>query len=143
MQTLEQFYWGTPSADLFEAIESLELDEAKVTRAICEAVIEADAENVPALMVLAELYTKSGEHERGLDLDLRLRRLTPESPIVWYNLGCSYSLLGETRASLESLQRALELGYKDVNFMKRDPDLQAVRSDPGFAEILAAFTPRE
>ncbi len=135
-QTIDQFYWGFPAKDLFEPIESFEIDEGVMLRRICEAVLGGDPDNVPALTSLAESCTRSGEFERGLVLDLRLTRLAPKNPVAWYNLGCSYSLLGDLPASVEALRQSLEAGYTDIRYMQTDPDLEAVRSHPRFAELL-------
>ncbi len=135
-QTIDQFYWGFPAKDIFEPIESFEIDEKLLSRRLCEAVLTGDPDNVPALTVLAEACTRSGEYERGLTLDLRLTRLSPGNPIAWYNLGCSYSLLGDLSASVEALRQSLDVGYTDIRFMQTDPDLEAVRSHPRFAELM-------
>ena len=139
MLTIEQFYWGTPSAELFDAAEGIDHAETPDTTSHAEAVVTADPENLPALRALAELYTRVGQYERGLELDLRLTRLSPSDPVAWYNTGCSYSLLGDMRQSLESLRQALSRGYRDIEFMERDPDLEAVRGHPGFRELMTAF----
>jgi lipopolysaccharide biosynthesis regulator YciM len=37
---------------------------------------------IEALIALAELYTKEGMHDKGLELDRRLAELRPEDPVI-------------------------------------------------------------
>ena len=48
---------------------------------------------------------------RALQIDRRLVRLIPDDAIAWYNLACSYTVLGMIDPGFFALQRALELGY--------------------------------
>jgi hypothetical protein len=41
-----------------------------------------------------------------------------------------------------ALQRSLELGYRHVKWLRRDPDLRALRRDPRFARLLRRFAYR-
>ena len=76
---------------------------------------------------------------RALQLDRRLVRLTPEDAIAWYNLACSYTVLGMIDPGFFALQRALELGYDCAGRLRRDPDLKALRRDPRFDRLLRRF----
>lgn len=96
----------------------------------------------PVLQALGHLYTRAGRYEDGLQVDLDLTRLQPDEPQNWYNLACSYALLGERAMALASLERAVELGYTDVAWMKKDRDLDALRGDPVFEAILAKLAQR-
>lgn len=90
---------------------------------------------IEALKVLAELYTKSGEYKKGLELDKRLAELLPNDNIVRYNLACSYSLLEDIDNSLKSIRQAVALGYSDFEYMNNDSDLKNLRIDKRFEEI--------
>jgi tetratricopeptide (TPR) repeat protein len=77
-----------------------------------------------------------GLYARALQYDRRLVRLQPERPIPWYNLACSYSLLGMIEPGLTALQKAIELGYPEIDRALRDPDLIALRRDSRFARVI-------
>jgi len=62
--------------------------------------------------------------------------LLPERPIPWYNLACSFSVLGLVDAAFAALQRSLELGYPRLDHVFRDPDLKSLRRDPRFGRLL-------
>jgi len=53
-----------------------------------------------------------------------------------YNAACALALKGESKAALDALQRAVEQGFDDVHQLKKDDDLDAVRDDARFAEIV-------
>lgn len=92
------------------------------------------------LKVLGDLYTRVGEFEKGLEVDHVLSGLCPDDPGVWYNLGCSLSLLGRIEEALETLRRAVELGWSDRQHLLDDADLEPVRTHPDFRELLRKCT---
>lgn len=98
-----------------------------------EGVLRRDPNYVEALQILGDLYTRRGRAKDGLRVDLKLSRLRPADPLVFYNLACSQSLAGQLDAALESLRKALALGYNDWKFLSEDPDLENLRRDPRFA----------
>jgi tetratricopeptide (TPR) repeat protein len=102
-------------------------------------VLERDPFFVDALRVLAANVAAKGHCARALQIDRRLVRLIPENAIAWYNLACSYSVLGMVDPAFFALQRSLELGYSFVSHLRRDPDLKALRRDPRFARLLRRF----
>jgi tetratricopeptide (TPR) repeat protein len=108
-----------------------------------EGILERDPDFVEALMPLGNAYTERGHYDKGLEIDLKLSRLLPTDPIVFYNLACSHSLLGQITSAIESLEKALRLGYKDWNYLTRDPDLANVRKDPRFEEFLKKHRQKE
>ena len=90
----------------------------------------------PVLQALGHLYTRVGRYQDGLQIDLELTRLQPDSAQNWYNLGCSYALLGDRKNALDALRRAIDLGYHDAEWMRNDHDLTSLRGDPEFEELL-------
>jgi tetratricopeptide (TPR) repeat protein len=91
---------------------------------------------VEALIALGDPYTKAGLYQKGLEIDLRLSQLRPDDGMVFYNLACSQSLLKNIEAALKALIAAIKLGYRDWEFMRQDPDLDNLRQDGRFQEIL-------
>lgn len=93
--------------------------------------------DIEVLQALADLYTKNGRYEEGLAIDLQLSQQLPNDDLVWYNLGCSYALTNRADDAFEALARAVELGYCDYDWMKTDPDLNALHKDPRFESLLS------
>jgi tetratricopeptide (TPR) repeat protein len=61
-----------------------------------------------------------------------LETINPLYPLLHFNLACYYSLTGKTQDSLSALKKAVELGYKNYQDIPADPDLENLRTDPGF-----------
>ncbi len=104
-----------------------------------EGILQRDPNLVDVLIPLGDAYSKRGLYEKGLEVDLRLSRLRPDDAIVFYNLACSYSVLGRLAPALESLEKALALGYSDLGFLMSDPDLENLRKDPGLKSLLDKY----
>lgn len=103
-----------------------------------ERLIAQDPNFVDALIPLAEAYTRKGVYDKGLAIDKRLARLRKDDPYVHYNLACSYALLGKKKEAIRSLERAIQRGYSDFAYLKRDGDLKSLHSDPKFKALMAS-----
>jgi len=101
-----------------------------------EKLIHESPDYVDALIPLAEAYTRTGSVEKGLKIDQRLARLCPKDPIVHYNLACSYALTSHHDRAIQSLKRAVTLGYTDIGHLKQDPDLECLHDHPDFQKLL-------
>ena len=97
-----------------------------------EKLLEKRPHFIQALIALGNAYTQRGDYEKGLEIDLRLSRLRKDDPVVYYNLACSYSLLGRIDEALSSLKKSIELGYEDFNYLRGDPDLENLKKDKRF-----------
>jgi tetratricopeptide (TPR) repeat protein len=93
--------------------------------------------DVEVLQALADLYTKTGQYDKGLDIDVQLSQRLPNDDMVWYNLGCSFALTNQSDEAFEALTKAVELGYGDYDWMKTDPDLNNLHRDPRFESLLS------
>jgi tetratricopeptide (TPR) repeat protein len=105
-----------------------------------EGIAQRDPDYVEALQVLGDAYTKTGQWEKGLEIDQRLARLSPNNPLVFYNLACSYSIMNRVDEAFAALKRAVKLGYDDAQWLNKDPDLKNLRSDRRFERIRANLT---
>ncbi len=104
-----------------------------------EPIVSRSPDYVEALSALAEAYTASDLFEKGLEMDLRLARLCPQDPIVFYNLACSQALVRQNGEALKSLELSLKLGYSDFKHMLHDPDLARLRQEPAFLKMIEAL----
>ena len=102
-----------------------------------EGIIRRDPGFVEALQILGDAYSKTGQWEKGLEIDRRLSKLCPNNALVFYNLACSYSLMKQLDAAFAALGQAVKLGYNDSRWLVKDPDLDNLRRDNRFEEIRA------
>ena len=102
---------------------------------ILETAVERRPELTEALAELGHVYTQQGRYEEGLGVDRRLVRVYPVNPTVHYNLACSLAILGHKDQALDALEKAVDLGYRDAAFMRKDADLANVREDDRFRRL--------
>lgn len=66
----------------------------------------------------------------------RAIELSPNDPLMFYNAACFYANVGDKQLAIESLKTALSVGYGFYEWLKRDPDLDSLRDDPEFIELM-------
>jgi Flp pilus assembly protein TadD len=110
--------------------------ELDVKISFMEGLVRRDPAYVDALQLLGDHYTQRGRFVEGLNVDERLACLEPQNPVVFYNLACSYSLTDQFDRARESLEKAIQLGYKDFVWLTKDPDLKKFRLQPAYRDIL-------
>ncbi len=106
---------------------------------ILEKLVEREPDNLDYLAALGEAYTRLRRYRAGLVVDQELVNRAPDDPIHRYNLACSQSLVGDLDASATSLIKSFELGYRDFDHLRRDPDLRRLRDDLRFALVQEHF----
>jgi tetratricopeptide (TPR) repeat protein len=106
-----------------------------------ESVLKRDPAYTEVIEILGGLYTKHGRIADGLKMDRRLVRLLPSNPTAHYNLACSLALVKRKTDALRSLRQAIQLGYRDIEWMQQDPDLEGLKNDPGFKALLEQLKP--
>ena len=99
-------------------------------------ILERCPDYVDVLRVQGNNLTLKGRYAEGLQIDRRLVQLRPADALAHYNLACSYALLKKVDAALQALRMAIELGYRDFRYMRQDRDLDALRHDPRFRQLL-------
>jgi len=100
-----------------------------------EGLVRREPDYVDALQLLGDHYTQRGRYAEGLKVDERLARLRPGDALVYYNLACSYSLTDQFDRATLALEKALSLGYRDFNWLAKDPDLHKLRQQPVYRGI--------
>jgi tetratricopeptide (TPR) repeat protein len=105
-------------------------------------ILEQHADYVDVLRVQGNNLTLKGRYLDGLQIDKRLTQLRPQDSLAHYNLACSYALLKRPDQAIKTLRRAVELGYRDFRYMREDHDLDSIRHDPRFRQLLREFENR-
>ena len=100
-----------------------------------ESILRRSPRYVRVLEVLGGLYTRQGRIADGLRMDRRLVRLQPTNPTAHYNLACSLALSRRRTAALRVLRQAVQLGYRDFDWMRQDPDLEMLKEHPEFQAL--------
>jgi hypothetical protein len=85
---------------------------------------------------LQPLY-EAGEYAEVADRGRDLVDAHPELPLLNYNLACCESLAGRPSDAIEHLRRALEQREELRSLAAEDSDLDPIRDQPGFRELVA------
>jgi hypothetical protein len=79
------------------------------------------------------------ENKANHHISIALPSMNNESA---YNRACFYAICGDSEHALECLQDALRNNDTTIEWMRSDPDLDPIRTDPRFHELLtAAYQP--
>lgn len=85
---------------------------------------------------LVSLYLEAGDVDQALLTAEDLIRDGNGSAEVYYNKACALSRTGDVDGAFEAIRRAISRGYDDFTKLSRDPELEALRKDPRFPELL-------
>ena len=107
-----------------------------------ESVLRRDSNYANVVEILAGLYTRHGRIADGLKMDRKLVKLQPDNATAHYNLACSLALAKRKNDALRELRQAVQLGYRDFDWMKQDPDLEALKHHPEFQALLQTLKPQ-
>ncbi len=89
-----------------------------------------------ARMVYAINLANTGRNEEATREGQRAVELSPNDPLMMYNAACLYARLGNTKLSIKTLRGAIEAGHGNFEWVKRDSDLDPIRSDPEYIELM-------
>jgi tetratricopeptide (TPR) repeat protein len=140
---------GKPSFEGFEStstgkalVRSNDQSQLDFEIELFSHILEQRPDYVDVLRVQGNNLTLKGRYAEGLQIDKRLVQLRPNDPLAHYNLACSYALLKRPDNAIKTLRRAVELGYRDFRYMREDHDLDTIRHDPRFRQLLREYENR-
>lgn len=62
--------------------------------------------------------------------------LNPGDSLMMYNAACLYARLGDSHLAAVTLRDAVAAGQEDFEWIKRDADLESIRNEPGYIELM-------
>jgi hypothetical protein len=89
---------------------------------------------------LAPLYA-AGEYAEVADRLVDLVASAPQYPMLFFNLACAESLCGRTSGALAHLRHAVEMSEEFRHSAKGDSDLDPIRDEPAFKQLLGDQKP--
>lgn len=88
------------------------------------------------LQLKGVLLARSGQVAAGLKLCEEAARIAPFAPAAQYNLACMLARSGQLDEAMSRFKLSIEAGFRDVNHVLMDADLNPIRKQPGFEELL-------
>ena len=82
---------------------------------------------------------QEGKHAEGIAAFEHCLEIDPKDAFAsaaTYNIACGHSLAGDKAKALEWLGKAADRGFAEADLAGRDPDLNAIRGEAGFAPLL-------
>lgn len=102
-----------------------------------ERHMELNPDDPRAATMRAVSLARLGRLDEAVEWGERALAIDRYDGSVLYNVACLFSVTGHLERALECLQEAVELGFGNPDWLANDPDLDPIRSDPRFEQILA------
>lgn len=83
------------------------------------------------------------DYENGAEVCRKMIGLAPADFGSHYNLACCLARLGKKDEALEALAESVKAGWLDSAHMEKDEDLDSIRDEKKYAELLAAVKIKE
>jgi len=117
---------------------------AESTIAQAEKVLAQDPSNGAALSFGALAYSAIGQLDRAREWAERAMLVDPDNLGMRYNFACALAAYGgDNDSALRQLERSLATaGVFHINMVEADPDLDSLRDDPRFREMLTRVKKR-
>lgn len=97
-----------------------------------ETAYRAEIDAIYPVMIQA---IESGAFTQARNICDQVILWDPANPVHRYNLACIESRAGRKPAALAALRHAAELGFAVTDALQKDPDLEAIRGEPEFAQV--------
>ncbi|MBI4477504.1 MAG: tetratricopeptide repeat protein [Acidobacteria bacterium] len=98
-------------------------------------------QNADERVYAATLAINDARYDDGVAQLEAVLREVPNHDYARYMLGVAEAQRGNARAAIEHLRRAFELNSENLGQARRDPDLDRLRQDEGFRQLLDSLTP--
>jgi non-specific serine/threonine protein kinase len=103
---------------------------------IAEQQLAANPVDARAVYMAANGMVALGELDRGREWAERALAMGPQEPMVLYNVGCIYALLGLPDLAIDCLDNAVSHGLGQRGWYEHDSNLDSLRSHPRFHALM-------
>jgi len=101
--------------------------------------LELNPDDARAWYLSAAALMRLGRREEAFERGRRAFAVDPEDAGVLYNLGCLYALGGSPDEAIDHLNKAIENGFGQREWLENDSGLDSIRGDPRFEALLRKF----
>lgn len=100
-----------------------------------DKAIELDTENGEAYAYRGIVYARLGDRQKAVD-DLNKALELKQNIGVYYDVACIYSVLEIPDKACHYLNKAVEGGYKNFEWIEKDKDFDNIRNETCYQEIM-------
>ena len=105
--------------------------------ALAEHHLELNPGDARAYYLAANGLMALGQSAKSLNFLQNALDLAPDDAILLYNAGCIFALAGLKEKAIHALERAVQGGLKQKAWFENDSNLQSLREDPRFKDLLS------
>jgi tetratricopeptide (TPR) repeat protein len=138
----------TINPDFYSAFGDLEmvyerLGEIEKFKAVSHQALEfyprysiQHPDDARVLMYYALALARAHRIEEAKPVAEKALFLSADDTLMMYNASCFYTQIGEKQLAVETLRRAIDSGYENFEWIKRDPDFENIRDLPEYKELM-------
>ena len=112
------------------------LEASRLGVKLADAHLELNPDDARAWYLSAGALMRLGQREEATERARRASTIDPEDSGVLYNVGCVHALAGSTAEALDHLDKAIQNGFGQREWVENDSDWDAVRHEPRFQAVL-------
>jgi len=111
--------------------------KGQFAEAIAEGEKARGLDDDPAVLsYLARAYVLSGKRDEAMKVVAQMHDLAKQRYVPAYGFGSVYAALGDKDQAFQWLERSLQDGGWEITFLKVDPAMDSLRSDPRFNALV-------
>ncbi|HEY8227779.1 MAG TPA: protein kinase [Pyrinomonadaceae bacterium] len=88
------------------------------------------------LAYLAHAYARSGKREEAMKVVGQMHELAKQRYVPAYGFGLAYAGLGDKDQAFQWLERSLQDRAWEITYLKVDPNMDSLRTDPRFKDLV-------
>jgi Flp pilus assembly protein TadD len=111
-------------------------DAYRTALVVVERHMEMNPDDPRAATMRAVCLARVGRREEGLRWAREALAIDPLDPGVRYNVACLYAVEGALDEALDCLEAVVDAGFRNREWMERDPDLASLRGSPRFGALM-------
>ncbi len=124
-----------------DALAKLGWDDEAVKAArqgiqVADAHLELNPDDARAWLLSGAALMRLGQRDQALERARRALAIDPEDAGVLYNLGCIYALAGSGNEAIDHLDKAIQNGFGQREWLENDSALDSIRGEPRFQALL-------
>ena len=98
--------------------------------------LDQHPDDARAHILFASTLVQLGKIEEAKLKGAEALKLSPDDALMQYNGACFYARLNEKKLAIDLLKKSISTGWENYEWMKRDPDLDSLRNEPDYLDLI-------